>query len=201
MADPELDLDALGTLVASATGAGRYRFVLADADAGVTADALEKGGAAGAGILLDAEAPDQGGKAELALGPKRADLEKKIDALASGSPRVATFVVATPAGAGGAAKASAGPVLSVKAPVEVIVTLDIDPADPRAADDRFILAADDGSAEVVKTVKDDAVPGDKKTTLVFTLPDPRKTYSIRIDPGAEGAPYWHARGITAAQAK
>jgi hypothetical protein len=69
----------------------------------------------------------------------------------------------------------------------------VNPHDPRAKDDRITLVADDGSFEKTMTVKDDAVAGDEKTTLRFSVKDAAKTYSVRVDPGREAKPYWLVR--------
>ena len=65
----------------------------------------------------------------------------------------------------------------------------IDPADPRTADDVYVLFNEDGSEHQRRTVADDAVPGDNKLTLVFTGLRRGLNYSLLIDEGREGSYY------------
>jgi len=114
MGDVDLDLENLGALVAGAAGAKRYRILLVDGAAGVTAAALEKDPAfAGPAVILSAEVPDGGGKAELALAPRRAELDDKVKKLGDGA-RIASFVLGFPAAGTAGAKATTGPVFKPK---------------------------------------------------------------------------------------
>jgi hypothetical protein len=76
---------------------------------------------------------------------------------------------------------------------EVLVHLQIDPADPRTEDDRYTLFASTDRALYATTLtpKDDTEPGDHLITLRFgELPeDPALCYSLEVDPGADGEPY------------
>lgn len=71
------------------------------------------------------------------------------------------------------------------------VRLAIDPNDSKSRDDQFILHALKGSADqqIVKTIKDDKVPGDKTVDLVYEHLWRDHRYTLEVDPGAEGEPY------------
>lgn len=71
------------------------------------------------------------------------------------------------------------------------VRLEIDPNDSASRDDRFILRATKGSAEqqIIKTIKDDQVPGDASVDLVYEHLWRDHRYTLEVDPGAEGEPY------------
>ena len=71
------------------------------------------------------------------------------------------------------------------------VRLAIDPNDTHSRDDQFILHALKGSADqqIVKTIKDDKVPGDKSVDLVYEHLWRDHRYTLEVDPGAEGEPY------------
>ena len=99
MSEQELDLDGLGTFVAGASGAKRYRILLVNQTAGLTAAALEKNpGYAGQGVVVSADVQDGGGKAELSLASKRDEITKKVDE-AGANAKFASFVLGFP-GAG-----------------------------------------------------------------------------------------------------
>jgi hypothetical protein len=68
---------------------------------------------------------------------------------------------------------------------EYNVTLDIDPKDQSSINDRFILAASDGSCRQELTVKDDTVKGDDKLQLCFTGLDKTKRYTFSWHDGEE----------------
>jgi len=76
----------------------------------------------------------------------------------------------------------AGPCLEVEVAV--------DPADPATHDDSFTLRSADGAYEMKKTVADDVKPGDQVVTLRFTGVEPAAKYSLEVDPGAGGEPYF-----------
>lgn len=71
------------------------------------------------------------------------------------------------------------------------VRLSIDPNDTHSRDDRFILHAVKGSADnqIIKTIKDDQVPGDAAVDLVYEHLWRDHRYTLEVDPGAEGEPY------------
>lgn len=79
------------------------------------------------------------------------------------------------------------------------VRLAIDPGDARSRDDRFTLRgfAADGSGryEQIRTVRDDLVPGDASVDLVFDGLLPGLSYSLEVDPGADGDPYRVFEGL------
>jgi len=110
---PELDPNNLGTLVASAANAKRYKVYLVEAGAGVTAEKLQQNpNYAGEGVIASSDAADAGGTASVNLAPMKADLERKLQNLPKGS-QVASFVVGFGADAADV-KAIAGPTFSVK---------------------------------------------------------------------------------------
>lgn len=66
----------------------------------------------------------------------------------------------------------------------LVVNLAIDPDEAKSAKDEFVLRSTDGSYRVKKTIKDDQVPGDGKTTLEFKELDPTLRYTLEItEPG------------------
>lgn len=74
--------------------------------------------------------------------------------------------------------------------VTLRVHLPIDPADPRATDDSFTLSSSDGSYQKTLGTKHDAIPGDKSLDLVFDGIDRSLVYSLEVDPGKDGTPYF-----------
>lgn len=87
---------------------------------------------------------------------------------------------------------------SVRAPVAlrdyIRVRIPIDPEKASSRDDKFKLVVksdpDTVEAEETRTVKDDLVEGDECVDLVFSQGLPDRLYSLEIDPGKEGDPYW-----------
>jgi len=76
---------------------------------------------------------------------------------------------------------------------ELRVRLDVDPADARTCNDRFTLRGSGPSGlryEQVRTVRDDLVPGDHAVDLLFDGLVPDLSYSLEIDPGRQGKPYF-----------
>jgi hypothetical protein len=69
------------------------------------------------------------------------------------------------------------------------IRLAIDPADATSADDKFTLKSTDGTYQKVMTVKDDSIPGDEFTDLVFENLKTTLNYTLEVDPGKEGSPY------------
>ncbi|MFC1705250.1 hypothetical protein ACFL59_00325 [Planctomycetota bacterium] len=69
--------------------------------------------------------------------------------------------------------------------------LEIDPDDKTAADDVYTLSSTDDQKTYCqkKTIRDDKVPGDGSLTLTYTDLNPDLSYSLLVDPGAEGDPY------------
>jgi hypothetical protein len=110
----DLEIEALGKLVASAKNAKRYRVVIASRSAGLTAKTLEGNpGWSGNGLLYAEELPDAGGKAEFDLSRRRDELEKQVKALKlKVGADLDAFVVGYPAD--GAHSVSAGPALKLK---------------------------------------------------------------------------------------
>lgn len=75
--------------------------------------------------------------------------------------------------------------------LKVRVRLAINPNDTASRDDQFILHAVRGSSEqkIIKTIKDDQVPGDNSVDLVYEHLWRDHRYTLEVDPGAEGEPY------------
>ncbi len=69
------------------------------------------------------------------------------------------------------------------------VRLDIDPSLASSQDDAFRLFSSDGAWEQRRTIVDDLVPGDAWVDLAFEGLDPARSYSLEVDPGADGPPY------------
>lgn len=118
---PELDTEKLEALIASAQHGTKYKVFLIDATAGVTADALKANpGYTGRGFIMSGEGPDASGKANIALQPKKSDIENKLKALPADA-QLASFVVGygeDPADI----QAAAGPVFTLPQP-----TLEVKP--------------------------------------------------------------------------
>lgn len=72
------------------------------------------------------------------------------------------------------------------------IRLDIDPDETAAADDEFTLlgVGNDESYEQTLTVKDDYLPFNDILDLVFTGLREDLIYSLEINPGKEGNPYY-----------
>ena len=84
-----------------------------------------------------------------------------------------------------------GKVSLEKPKVSLYVRLGIDPNDAATKDDKFQLSSTDGgSYQQTKTVRDDLVKGDRCVDLIFTGIRPDLKYSLKIDPGKEGEPYF-----------
>lgn len=75
--------------------------------------------------------------------------------------------------------------------LKIRVRLAINPDDSASRDDQFILHAARGSAaqKIIKTIKDDQVPGDNSVDLVYEHLWRDHRYTLEVDPGAEGEPY------------
>jgi hypothetical protein len=75
--------------------------------------------------------------------------------------------------------------------LSIRVRLAINPNDTSSRDDEFILHATRGSAaqKIIKTIKDDQVPGDNSVDLVYEHLWRDHRYSLEVNPGAEGEPY------------
>jgi hypothetical protein len=69
------------------------------------------------------------------------------------------------------------------------IRLAINPSEAASADDKFTLKSTDGTYEKVMTVKDDSVPGDEFTDLIFENLKTTLNYTLEVDPGKEGSPY------------
>lgn len=72
------------------------------------------------------------------------------------------------------------------------VRLPINPKHARSLDDRFrlLMISSEGQYEQVKTVSDDAMPGDDAVDLIYANLHSGARYSLEVDPGADGAPYF-----------
>jgi hypothetical protein len=78
------------------------------------------------------------------------------------------------------------PVVVKSTPVELIVRLEIDPADAAHQGDWFSLRSTDGNYQQHRSVKDDHTPGDQCVDLLFTGVDPALRYSLEVDPRPSG---------------
>lgn len=89
--------------------------------------------------------------------------------------------------------------LALQAARQLVVRLQLDPANPATEDDRYTLFLANARERwsLTLTPEDDAEPGDRWLTLRFTgLPGgPDERFSLEIDPGAEGAPYLAVEGL------
>jgi hypothetical protein len=88
-----------------------------------------------------------------------------------------------------------GSVVLAKPLFSFYVRLPIDPADAASIDDKFELTSSDGSYRQVKTIRDDLIAGDRYVDLLFTKMRPDAKYSLQIDPGKEGDPYFLFKDI------
>lgn len=75
-------------------------------------------------------------------------------------------------------------------PQDLLLRLNIDPADARTSDEWFSLVSADGKFQQHKRVKDDHTPGDKCVDLLFTDVDPAGSYSLEIDERPNGKKYF-----------
>ncbi len=66
------------------------------------------------------------------------------------------------------------------------IDLFIKPDSLQARDDVYSLLLEDGSVHQHRSVRDDAIKGDGKLTLVFRDLKPGRRYSLEIDQGGEG---------------
>src|SRR5437868_4562791 len=112
---PDFDLDNLGTLSVHARSASRYRLVLVFEPTTVTAESLARNpGWAGNGLVFAAEVPDSGGKGEVPLAAKRAEIEDKLQG-AGPDPKVTPYVVGFPInGSNAGPKVAVGPTMPVR---------------------------------------------------------------------------------------
>jgi hypothetical protein len=69
------------------------------------------------------------------------------------------------------------------------IRLPIDPADASSKDDKFTLSSSDGKYKKEMTVKDDRLDGDQYVDLVFENLKTSASYTLEINPGAQGSPY------------
>ena len=69
------------------------------------------------------------------------------------------------------------------------VRIGIDPSEAESKDDKFTLSATDGSYEKTLTVKDDRFDGDEFVDLIYEDLKVGRSYTLKVDPGAEGEPY------------
>jgi hypothetical protein len=74
----------------------------------------------------------------------------------------------------------------------ILIELEIDPAEVSSQDDKYTLFCSDDKSIYSKTltVKDDLIPGDDFLTLKFIKLESDHNYSLEIDPGTEGEPYF-----------
>jgi len=72
----------------------------------------------------------------------------------------------------------------------VWLRFDINPTDSKVIDDTFTLSSVDGSYSQTQTVANDLIPGDTSLDLEYKDLDPKLEYSLKVDPGASGAPYY-----------
>ena len=72
------------------------------------------------------------------------------------------------------------------------IQLDINPDEAASKDDKFTLYSTDEAKTYSqeKTIKDDKVDGDEYVDLKFTDLKPDLSYSLEVDPGEDGEPYY-----------
>jgi len=75
--------------------------------------------------------------------------------------------------------------------VGVQIDLEIDPHNPESGDDKFTLYSTDNNKtySCEKNINDDMIPGDNKVSLIFYALPKDLSYSLEINPGANGRPY------------
>lgn len=83
-----------------------------------------------------------------------------------------------------------GTVVLARPWVSLYLRLPIDPSVAASLDYRFELTGGGGSYRQAKTIHDDLVAGDGFTDLIFTRMRADWKYSLRVDPGKEGDPYF-----------
>ena len=96
-------------------------------------------------------------------------------------------------------KASEKKPVDLKKTAKFTVRLHIDPTTKKAQDDRYILISDDESFQIIKTVKDDQIPGDDCLDLAFSGNEEERQYTLIVDPGKEGDPYLIFKDIKGSQ--
>jgi hypothetical protein len=92
-------------------------------------------------------------------------------------------------------KASERCEIPVDLPVSVIIRLDINPNLAESHDDTFTLLSTDNESTYRETltIADDKVDGDNCVDLEFSGLKRGLQYSLEIDPGAQGKPYYYFR--------
>lgn len=80
----------------------------------------------------------------------------------------------------------------------ILVELEIDSEEVSSQDDKYTLFCSDDKSifNNTLTVKDDHVLGDEFLTLKFTKLVSGHSYSLEIDPGAEGEPYYLMENVS-----
>jgi hypothetical protein len=77
---------------------------------------------------------------------------------------------------------------------KIAVMVMFDPGDPKQQDDSATLKSSDGAYSKQVLIKDgEDIDGGKR--LIFEDVHPDKVYSLQIDPGAEGEPFFVFRNI------
>ena len=89
--------------------------------------------------------------------------------------------------------------IDLKKADQFTVRLHIDPTTKEAQDDRYILISDDESFQMIKTVKDDQIPGDDCLDLMFSGIEDERLYTLIVDPGKEGDPYLIFKDVLGSQ--
>ncbi len=76
--------------------------------------------------------------------------------------------------------------------VEFKMRFNVDPNESGSEDDQFILTSTDSRQKIkqIKTIKDDLTQGDDTVEILFDNLDRSLSYSLQVDPGAEGEPYF-----------
>ncbi|MBN1760997.1 MAG: hypothetical protein JW863_21900 [Chitinispirillaceae bacterium] len=76
--------------------------------------------------------------------------------------------------------------------VEFKMRFDVDPNEKNSSDEQFILTSTDAAQTIkqIKTIKDDLTQGDDTVEILFDNLDRSLSYSLQVDPGAEGELYY-----------
>jgi len=87
-----------------------------------------------------------------------------------------------------------GYVIKLKKGYKIAFMVMFDPGDPKQQDDSATLQSSDGAYSKQLLIKDgEDIDGGKR--LIFEDVHPDKVYSLQIDPGAEGEPFFVFRKI------
>jgi len=153
------------------------------------------GGSSGGGKGGKPPASRSGASSQAASGrgQGKAGGTAKTSRAAAASPTRATKPVQKRPAPGGAkpapAPAAPPPAKKPSAKNRYRIVVHVNPDLPEAADDKFVLSTADGAWSQTKTIRDDKLPGNATLELEYRDLPPGQTFTLTVDPGAQGGPY------------